>query len=149
MEQTLHALAGILLKAIPTVVIVLLLHFYLKSMLFKPLEKVLKLRDEATSGARKAAEASFQLAEQKAAQYENAIREARAEVYREQEQVRAKLIAEQAAQVTEARHRVESMVKSAKAQIEQEAATARQALAEETSVLADEIAATVLSGRVS
>ena len=36
MEKTLDALAGILLRAIPTVLIVLLLHWYLKAMLFQP-----------------------------------------------------------------------------------------------------------------
>ena len=35
MEQTLHALAGILLKSIPTVVLLLFLYFYLKLMLFE------------------------------------------------------------------------------------------------------------------
>ena len=149
MEQTLQALAGILLKAIPTVVIVFLLHFYLKSMLFKPLEKVLKQRDEATGGARKAAEASFATAERKATEYETAIRDARADVYRDQEAARAKLLADQDARLKEARHRMDDMVKSAKAQIEQEAAAARQSLSEQTSALADQIANTVLSGRVS
>src|SRR5947209_5640447 len=117
MEQTIQALAGILLKAIPTIVIVLLLHFYLKRMLFKPLEKVLKQRDEATGGARKAAEASLARAEQKAAEYETAIREARGEVYREQEQARAAIVAEQDARLREARQRMDAMIRDAKTQI--------------------------------
>ena len=36
MEQTLQALAGILLKAIPTIFLLLFLYFYLKLMLFGP-----------------------------------------------------------------------------------------------------------------
>ena len=50
MDQTLHALGGILLKSIPTVVLLLFLYFYLKSMLFGPLTRVLKQRDELTAG---------------------------------------------------------------------------------------------------
>src|SRR6266852_4157900 len=110
MEQTLQALAGILLKAIPTIVIVLLLHFYLKGMLFKPLEKVLRQRDELTGGARLAAEASLKRAEEKAAQYETALRDARTEVYREQELARARLIADQETRLKEARARIDAMI---------------------------------------
>jgi len=149
MEQTIQALAGILLKAIPTIVIVLLLHFYLKRMLFKPLEKVLKQRDEATAGARKAAEASLARAEQKAAEYEAAIRDARGEVYREQEQARAQIVAEQEARLREARQRMDAMIRDAKGQIEQETASARLTLDAQTNALADQIAAGVLTGRAS
>jgi F-type H+-transporting ATPase subunit b len=48
MEATLHALSGILLRAVPTFLIVIFLHFYLKYMFFKPLDKVLQARYEAT-----------------------------------------------------------------------------------------------------
>jgi F-type H+-transporting ATPase subunit b len=149
MEKTLHDLAGILLKGIPTVVIILLLHFYLKSMLFTPLAKVLKQRDDLTAGARKAAQASLEAAERKAAEYENAIRDARSEVYKDQEQARAKLVAAQEARLAEARERMSAMIKSGKAQIEQEAAAARQGLTDHTSALADQITDAVLSGRAS
>ena len=55
MDAMLHALGGILLRAVPTFLLVILLHFYLKSIFFKPLEKVLHKRYEATEGARKLA----------------------------------------------------------------------------------------------
>src|ERR1035437_5121817 len=50
MEATLHALGGILLKAVPTFLLLVLLHFYLKGVFFKPLQKVLRQRYEATEG---------------------------------------------------------------------------------------------------
>ncbi len=149
METTLNALAGILLKAVPTVVIVLLLHFYLKSMLFKPLEKVLAQRDAATKGAREAAQASLDLADKKAAEYEAAIRDARGEVYKDHEQARTQLLAQQQAGIVEARQRMDQMIKDARTQIEIEAAAARQGLSAQTSELADQITRTVLSGRAS
>ena len=149
MEQTLQALAGILLKAVPTVVIVLLLHFYLKSMLFKPLEKVLKQRDEATRGAREAAQSSLANAEKKASEYEVALRDARAEVYKEQEQARLKLVADQEARIADARARMDAMIRDAKSQIEAETAVARKGLDDQTSLLADQIAGAVLSRRAS
>src|SRR5580698_8581968 len=65
MEQTLHDLSGILLRAIPSAFLLIVVHFYLKGMLFKPLQKVLKQREELTAGARKAADESLAAAERK------------------------------------------------------------------------------------
>ena len=62
-----HALGGILLHAIPTLLMVVFLHFYLKSIFFKPLEKVLHQRYEATEGARKLAQQSLEEAAAKGA----------------------------------------------------------------------------------
>jgi len=53
MEQTLQALGGILLKAIPTVILLLILHFYFKAVLFGPIEKMLQQRRELTEGAKR------------------------------------------------------------------------------------------------
>ena len=70
MEQTFQALETILLKAIPSAILLLVLYFYLKAMLFGPIAKVLKQREELTKGARKAAEQSLARAEQKAKESE-------------------------------------------------------------------------------
>ena len=67
MESTLAALGGILLKALPTFFLFIFLHLYLRFVFFKPLEKVLKARYDATEGARKLAEASLAKAAEKAA----------------------------------------------------------------------------------
>jgi F-type H+-transporting ATPase subunit b len=145
MAQTLEALAGILLKSIPTIFLLLLLHFYLKAMLFGPLERVLKQRDELTKGARKTAADSLAAAERKTLEYETKMREARAEVYREQEELRRKWLADQSAQVDEARERTAQVVRKAKEQIAAEAAAARQSLTETAGALAEEIATAVLA----
>ena len=73
-----HALSGILLRAIPTFLLVVFLHFYLKYMFFKPLDKVLHARYEATEGARLRAAESLEKAAAKTAEYEAAMRTARA-----------------------------------------------------------------------
>jgi F-type H+-transporting ATPase subunit b len=146
MEQTLHALAGILLRAIPTVIIVLLLHWYLKAMLFQPLAKVLKQREEATAGARHTAEESLQTAAKRAADFDKALIEARAEVYREQESQRKQWLEDQAAQIRTAKESGDRAVSEAQANLKQESAVARQTLADTSSSLADEITRTVLRG---
>jgi F-type H+-transporting ATPase subunit b len=147
MEQTLHALGGILLKAIPTVCLLLLLHFYLKAMLFGPLEEVLKRRDQLTGGARKAAEQSLAAAERKAQEYEARLREAKAEVYRQQEETRRRWLEDQAAHIAQAHERTAGAVRQAKEQIAAEAAAARQSLLGSSGALADQIAAAVLARR--
>src|SRR5580704_16298992 len=130
MEQTFQALGGIFVKAIPTVVCLIFLHFYFKAMLFKPLNKVLKERDELTAGARKAAQNSLAAAERKTAEYEAKLRDARAEVYQEQEKIRTRWLEDQAAQLSQAREKAEASVKQARFEIASEAAAARQNLFE-------------------
>jgi F0F1-type ATP synthase membrane subunit b/b' len=75
MERTLRALSGILVKAIPAVVLVLL-HFYRKAMPFKPLEKILKQGEKLTEGARNSANASMAEVERKTAKHEATLRDA-------------------------------------------------------------------------
>jgi F-type H+-transporting ATPase subunit b len=147
MDQTLHALGGILLKSIPTVVLLLFLYFYLKLMLFGPLTRVLKQRDELTAGTRHAAQKSLKDAERKVSEYEAKMREARAEVYREQEETRKKWLTDQASQVEGARERTGQTVQQAKEQMTVEVTAARQTLVESSSALADQIATAVLSKR--
>ena len=147
MESTLNALGGILLRALPTFLIVLLLHFCLKRVFFGPLEKILRQRYEATEGARKSAEASLARAEAKAAEYEAAIRSARHEVYREQETVRLQWREEQASKSADARAKAGDLIKDAQASIAAQVEEARQTLRAASESLADEIANSVLRRR--
>lgn len=144
MAQTLEALGGILIKAIPTVVIILFLHFYLKAMLFGPLQKVLNQREQMTAGARQAAEGSLARAEQKAQEYENKLAEARAEAYKQQEETRKQWLNDQAAQSTAARARVSAGIEQARARIAAETGAARQNLHQTSEQLAEQIAARIL-----
>ncbi|HBY62292.1 MAG TPA: hypothetical protein DEH78_20920 [Solibacterales bacterium] len=144
MDQTLQALGGIVLNAVPTLLIVLLLYVYLKFMFFRPLEQVLHQRSEATEGARKAAETSLARASEKAAEYEKAIRDARSEIYKDQEQLRRKLRDDQAAAIREAREDASKLVAEARERIATDAQLARQGLTAESEALAEEIAQRVL-----
>ncbi|MBV8845104.1 MAG: ATP synthase F0 subunit B [Bryobacterales bacterium] len=147
MAQTLDALSGILIKAIPTVLIIIFLHFYLKYMLFAPLRKVLKERDQLTAGARKAAEASLSAADRKAQEYEAKLNEARAEVYKQQEETRKQWLDDHAGQVAAVRERMQGKVKDGRSQISAETDSARQNLIANSGVLADQIADRILTRR--
>ncbi|MGA2119522.1 MAG: ATP synthase F0 subunit B [Bryobacteraceae bacterium] len=143
MDATLHALGEILLKAVPTVLLVVVLHFYLKFVFFKPLKKVLDERYDASEGARKLAAESLERAAAKTAGYEAKLRAARAEVYQAQERFYKEMQERQAAQVAEARRNAEQMLRAAQAQIGLEAAQAKAALAAESDALAARIAEAV------
>jgi len=149
MEQTLHALGEILLKAVPTFVLVLLLYVYLTRMFFRPLEKVLQQRYEATEGARKRADDSLAKAAAKTEEYEAALSAARGEVYQELSQLRRQLQDERAATLEQARHEAEAQIGQAKTELEQQVAQLKQSLAGESDVLATQIANSVLSRRVA
>ena len=145
MQETVQALLGILLKAVPTAVLLIFLLTYFKAVLFGPLDKILKKRSELTEGARKAADESLASADRKATEYEAKLRDARAIVYKEQEETRKRWLDDQASQVAAARAKSEDGVKTAKDGIASEAATAREGLKANSVVMADQIVATVLS----
>lgn len=146
MDVILHQLGELLLKAVPTFILVVLLHFYLKNVFFKPLEKVLHQRYEATEGARKLAQLSLERAAAKTEEYEAAMRSARAEVYQAQEQLHKKLQEQHAAQLAEARRRAEALIQEAKQRIVKETEGAKATLAAQSDALAEEIAQAVLRG---
>lgn len=144
MEATLHALGEIVLKGLPTFFLLILLHFYLKRTFFAPLEKVLAERYEATTGARKQAESAIAKAEAKAKEYEEAIRAARSEVYKENEALRKQWRDQQSALLAETRAKSDAAIAAAKADLAGEVQVARQTLQGETERIADEITAAIL-----
>jgi F-type H+-transporting ATPase subunit b len=147
MQETLRALSGLLLEAIPTLIIVLLLHFYLKKVYFRPMERVLEARSAATEGARKLAEESLAKASEMAAEYDAALRAARNELYREQEEFRQSLRQEHEQALKEAQQRASHMVKQASGQLEAELAAAKETLKAEAGILSDRVVEKILSGR--
>ena len=144
MNDTLQALAGILLKGLPTFILFLLLHFYLRRVFFGPMGRMLHERKEATVGAKRAAAESLRTAESKAADFERKIDEVRAQLAKEREATRKGWLDDQAARVAAAKVAAEAQIVEGKTQITQQVETARQSLAGETARLADEIASAVL-----
>lgn len=147
MEQTLQALGGILLNAIPTIILLGILHFYLKAVLFGPMEKMLRERSALTDGARQAASQSLAAAEAKAQEFETRLREARAEVYRQNEEIRKRLLQDQASQIEQARTAAEARVHNEKDALAADASAARQQLDSIAGSLADQIASSLLARR--
>ena len=144
MDATLHALGGILLKAVPTFLLVVLLHFYLKGVFFKPLQKVLRQRYEATEGARKLAGEFLEHAAAKTSEYEAGMRAARAEIYQAQEQSHKRLQEAEFAELTAARRRAEAAVQEARNQLAGDVEAAKAGLARDSELLANQIVESIL-----
>jgi F-type H+-transporting ATPase subunit b len=149
MEQTLRALGEILLKAIPTFILVFVLYLYLARVFFRPLQQVLQKRHEATEGARKLAGESMEKAAAKTAEYEAALRAARGEIYRELDQWRRELQTERATAMDQARREADARIGEAKEELAGEVANLKRTLAGESDALAAQIADSILRRRVA
>src|SRR5215471_9088021 len=111
-------LGELFLGALPTVILILIFYFILKSLFFKPLLAVMAEREARSIGAQKAAETAQAAAAEKVKQYQEALRQARA--------------------------RSAAEVGAAKERVARELALARQDLEPSVAQLASEIATRVL-----
>jgi len=99
------------------------------------------------AGARHAAEASLANAERKTADYEAKLREAKAAVYKEQEDTRKTWLSDQSAQVGRAKADAQTRVAAAKTAITTETGAARTELEQTTQALAEQIATSLVTRR--
>jgi F0F1-type ATP synthase membrane subunit b/b' len=144
MQEIVRQLGELFLQAVPTVLIILLFYFILRAIFFKPLLAVMAERDARTVGARKAAEAAQTAAIEKINQYQNALKQARGQIYAEQEAARKKVLDERAAVIKEARARATTHVAAGKERIAGELAAARREIEATVAQLSAEIARRIL-----
>ena len=139
-----HQLGELFLQAVPTVLIILLFYFILRALFFKPLLQIMAERDSRTVGAQKASEAAQTAAVERVRQYQEALKQARGQVYAEQEAARQKLLGERAAQLKDARTKASGEVSAAKERVAGELAAARRDVEATVSQLSAEIARRIL-----
>ncbi|MGB7726604.1 MAG: ATP synthase F0 subunit B [Candidatus Acidiferrum sp.] len=144
MPSLVHQIGELFLRAVPVALIVIVFYFVLRSLFFKPILAVMAEREARTIGAQKSAEAAQAAAAEKIRQYEEALRQAKAKVYAEQEVERKKLLDERAAVVKDARNKAASEVGNAKQRVEAELETAKKDIESIASQLAAEITKRVL-----
>jgi len=144
MPDLVHQIGELFLRAVPVIGIVLIFYVVMRAIFFQPLLKVMAERQARTRGARKAAEAAQAAAAEKVRQYEEALKQARARVYAEQEADRKKLMDERAATLKDARAKADAEVNSAKERVAGEFAGARKEIETAATQLAAEIARRVL-----
>jgi len=149
MDQILGNLGELFVGALPSAILLLLLYFYLRVVLFAPLEKILAERHSKTGGREQQAEKTLKLAETKLHDYAQAIQAAKVDIYAGQEKLRKELEASRDKAIADASASARAHVASLKEQLQREVEVAQQTVETEAKSLAQLITQKVLAGGVS
>jgi len=133
-----------MLGAIPTALLFAVLVLAYQFLVQGPLSRTLAERRARTEGAIEDAHKAIALAEARATEYADKLRHARAEIYKLREQRAKQRNAEREAALDAARKTAGSKVSQAKAELEAEAAHARQAIQASGADLANQVVRAVL-----
>ncbi len=144
MEETLKQVGGLLLGAVPTVLLFLSVFVAYLVLVHGPMGRVLEERRRRGPGALEKAKADIAAAGERTADYEQRIRDARLAIYQAQEARRQKALEARAAAVAQARERGEALVRQARATLEADVAAAKSTLQAEGGRLADQVIQSVL-----
>lgn len=120
----------------------------MNQVLFKPIGKLLDERESLTEGAAAEARAAARQYQTRLAGYEENIRQARGETYRQLEQSRQTALAERQQVIDAARAQAEAEISRAREQIAAEAVAARLELERESRQIAEQISRTILGRAV-
>lgn len=144
MDQTLRQLGELALGAIPTMVLFVFVWVLYRLIVHNPLARALRERRAKTVGAVEQAKSHIAVAEQKTAEYEQKLREARLAVFKGQENHRQQILEQKTMAIAEARAAAETMVSTARAEIQKEFEIAKARVQAESSSLAQEIIRAIL-----
>ena len=128
---------------------VLLLTFIVDRLLLRPVLDVIRKRDEAIESARELARRSASEAQAATAEFERKTSAARAEIYREMDEMRRAALAQRADIVAGTRAEAEAAVKAAARQLQADAEEARRRLDAEAQALGAAAAERILGRKAS
>jgi F-type H+-transporting ATPase subunit b len=128
---------------------VLLLTALLNRLLFKPVLRVMEERERAIRSARELAERSANEARLASLEFEKKTAEARAELYRQMDEMRRAAMNERAEIMSRTRAEAESEIAAATAKLTAEAEEARRRLGAEADALGAAVAERILGRKAS
>ena len=131
-------------SVVVTVLYLIILYLFLSRVFFGPINQILKKRHELIEGRLEDSRKRLELVEQKTAEYEQAIRTARSEAYRQQEVQRERALAEKADLVAKAKSEAQKAVEEGRARLAAQADTARKKIESEVDALAKRLATAIL-----
>jgi F-type H+-transporting ATPase subunit b len=149
MDAILKQLGELLLSSIPAIFGLLIVWAAYRLIVYTRLQQVLAERQALTEGAMQRAREEIAEAEERTAEYERQVREARAQIFVAQEAQSRRTMEERSQALAEARQKADAMIKSARANLEQEVLSAKAALSQQADSLANEIIETVLRPAVA
>jgi F-type H+-transporting ATPase subunit b len=142
--EIVHQLAALFLQALPTAIVVVLFYFFLRWAFFQPIQNAMAERSKRIDGARAEAAEIERAAQRDLDSHNQGLKNARAEIYAEQEQARQAALVERAKLLKALRDRVRDEVAATKKGIENELAAARAEVESQAPALAQEIARMIL-----
>jgi F-type H+-transporting ATPase subunit b len=128
---------------------VLVLTIVLDRLLFRPILHVIHQREAAIRSARELAERSAREAQSAMTEFEQKTAAARAEVYRQMDEMRRTALAERAEILARTRAEAESEIAAASSQLQADAEAARRRLAADAEALGNAAAERILGRRAS
>ena len=144
MDEILRQVGQLLISAIPTALGLLVVWAGYRFIVHGKLQQVLEQRHALTEGAIERAQQEIAAAEARTAEYEQRVREARAQIYQQQQAYRQQVLEQRNAALAQARKQAGEMVKSARAALEKDVLAAKAALEQQANMLADKVIETVL-----
>ncbi len=128
---------------------ILVLTFVVDRLLLRPVLGVIRRREEAIESARELARRSATEAQAAAAEFERKTGAARAEIYREMDEMRRGALGRRAEIVAQTRAEAEAQVAEAITQLDAETVAARRALETDAQALGAEAAERILGRKAS
>ncbi|HTU34771.1 MAG TPA: ATP synthase F0 subunit B [Candidatus Acidoferrum sp.] len=144
MEEVWRQLRELLLGSVPTIILFALLYALYARIVHRPLAAVLAERRQKTEGAIEKSRADIAAAEARTAEYEQRLREARASLFRTQEERRKAALDARHTAIAQTREKAQAEIQAARTAIEKDRETAQSMLHGEAQALANEIIRRVL-----
>ncbi len=144
MDELLNQLGGLVLGAVPTMILFLLLVIAYGVLVRRPLDRVLAQRRARTSGAVEQARGAIAEAEAKAAEYEDKLRQAKTAIFGAREKRLKQWEIERDLALAEARSATMEKVLAAKGEIDQSVALAQRQIEGMSNELSDQILRAVM-----
>jgi F-type H+-transporting ATPase subunit b len=144
MQEIFQQLEGLFLGAVPTSLLFIVLVLAYHVLVQRPLTAALKERRVRTEGAVEAAHKAIAEAEARAGEYAVKLRQARAEIFRAREERIKQWNAERDAALDDARKSAGARVGQARAELDVQAAQARNAVEASVAALAHQVVRAVL-----
>lgn len=142
--EVMQQLGALIVSAIPTALLFIVLVIAYQFLIQGPLSATLRKRHARTEGAMEEAQKAIALAEARTGEYNEKLRQARAEVYKSREVRVKQWNAERDAALDGARKAAGARVRQAKAALDEEAAAARRTIEASAPELAAQVVRAVL-----
>jgi F-type H+-transporting ATPase subunit b len=127
-----------------TILYVIILYIFLSRFFFGPISLILKKRHDLIEGRLEDARNRLQLVEARTSEYEQALRVARTEAYRRQEQVRENALVQKMELVSEAKKQADKTVEEGRARLQSQSVDIRKKLESEVDTLAKKLSTSIL-----